>query len=105
MAGSRTDVPAEGTKGPYARAIAEFESYAGKPWFERLMTTITAGAGTIMVAETAIRSVLVFSLPSEKVLLVAPFVQYAAAGAIVLFAFHLMREVRRNRESSTDAAR
>ncbi len=66
------------------RARGELESYADKPWFRRVMAATTAVFGLIIVAETVVLGLLVFSLPTEKVLLSRPIVRNAAAGLVLL---------------------
>ncbi len=84
-----------------ARALAEWEAYSDKPWFRRVMTTMTVVVGLIFVAETAIRSVLILTLPSEKVLLIGPMVQYGAVGVLFLWTFlYMVPAVRRERDQS-----
>ncbi|MGB6519873.1 MAG: VC0807 family protein [Candidatus Cybelea sp.] len=85
--------------GMAARALAEWETYFEKAWFRRVMGVMTVAVGLIFVAETAIRSVLIFTLPSERVLLISPFVQYAAAGLLILWTYlYVVPAVRRERE-------
>lgn len=43
--------------------------------------------GLIATAESAAGSVLAFTVPTERVLLVRPIVRYGAAGAILLWVF------------------
>jgi hypothetical protein len=69
------------------RARTQLESYADKPWFRRVITATTIVFGLILVAETAVLCVLVFSLPTEKVLLTRPIVRNAAAGLLLLWTF------------------
>ena len=76
--------------GVAARARAELESFADKPWFRRMMTVTTIVFGLIIVAETVALVVLVFSWPTDRVLLTRPIVRNAAAGLILLWAFFYM---------------
>lgn len=81
-----------------ARAHEELEAFSGKPWFRRVMTTMTLVTGLIFISETAARSALIFTQPTEKVLLLAPFIQYAAAAFLLLWTFfYLMPAIRRGR--------
>jgi hypothetical protein len=87
--------------GVAARALAEWEAFSDKPWFRRAMTTMTVVVGLILVAETAIRGVLILTLPSDRVLLIGPIVQYGAAGLLILWTyFYMVPAVRREREQS-----
>ena len=76
--------------GVAARAREELESFADKPWFHRVMTVTTIVFGLIIVAETVTLSVLVFSLPTDRVLLIRPIVRNVAAGLVLLWAFFYM---------------
>jgi hypothetical protein len=67
----------------FARARFELESYAGSPNFRRSMTVATIVFGVVAVAETAIRGALIFSLPTERALLVGPIVGYCIVGLLV----------------------
>ncbi len=69
------------------RAHAQLESYVGKLWYRRIMAVMTIAVGLVLVAETAVLSVLIFSLPTERVLLIRPIVRYGAAGLILLWTF------------------
>ena len=88
------------------RARAELESYVDKPWFRRVMAATTAVFGLIIVAETVVLGVLVFSLPTEKVLLTRPIVRNAAAGLVLLWTFlYCLPAVRRGaREDELNAS-
>ena len=88
-----------------ARARAQLESYGEKRWFRRMMTATTIVFGLILIAETAVLCVLVFSLPTEKVLLARPIVRNAAAGVLFLWTFlYCLPAVRRGeREDEQDA--
>lgn len=70
-----------------ARARAQLESYTDKPWFGRVIAATTVVFGLILIAETAALCVLVFSLPTEKVLLARPIIRNAAAGLLLLWTF------------------
>jgi hypothetical protein len=72
---------------PFARAAEQLNSYADKPWFARLMIVMTVAIGAIGVVETAIRGVLIFSLPTDRAVLLTPVVRYSAAGLILILAF------------------
>lgn len=70
-----------------AEDSAEFESYRDKPGFRRVMTVMTIVWGIGFVAETAVRSVLVFSLPVGRFLIVGPIVGYGTIGLLMLWTF------------------
>lgn len=60
------------------------------------MTVMTVFTGAVLVAETVIRGVLIFSLPTDRVLLLGPLVQYGASGVILLWTFlYFVPAVRR----------
>jgi hypothetical protein len=90
-----------------ARARAQLESYADKRWFQRVITATTVVFGLILVAETAVLCVLVFSLPTEKVLLVRPIIRNAAAALLLLwtFLFWLPAVRRGEREDERNATK
>jgi hypothetical protein len=54
------------------------------------MTVTTVVFGLIIVAETVALCVLVFSLPTDRVLLTRPIVRNVAAGLVLLWAFFYM---------------
>lgn len=84
----------------FAGAREELESYADKPWFLRIMSVMTVVLGLILVVETAVRSVLIFSLPTEKVLLLGPVVKYSAVGLLMLLTLvYFVPAVRRGERS------
>jgi len=85
--------------GRFARAAAEFESFSGEAWFRHLMTVATLVIGLVGVGETAVRGFLIFTLPSEKVLLLIPLVGYGAAAVLLLFTWlYVVPSIRRGRE-------
>jgi hypothetical protein len=91
-----SDVAAVLPGGAFARAREELEGYADKPWFLRLMSVMTVVVGLLLVTETAVRSALIFSLPTEKVLLLGPVVKYSTVGVLMLLTFgYFVPAVRR----------
>lgn len=83
-------------RGIAVRARGELESYADRPWFQRVMSVMTIVFGLIAVAETAVLCVLVFSLPTDRVLIARPIVRYVTAGLLILWTFlYAMPAVRR----------
>lgn len=103
MRGILQNMPAEET-GRVARAREELESNAGRPWFRRLMTTMTVVFGFFMIVEMAARIALAYALPTERFLLVAPIARYAIAGLAMAWIFlYVMpvfrREIRRGEAS------
>ncbi len=86
-----------------ARARAQWGALADKPWFRRVMTVMTVAAGAIFVAETAVLSILVFSLPTDRFLLVRPLVRYGAAGSVLLVTFFYFVPAVRRGESDDEA--
>ncbi len=66
---------------------AAFESEQERPGFRRLFTVITFVWGIGLVAETALRAVLVFTLPVSRFLIVGPIIGYATIGLLLLWAF------------------
>ncbi|MFT2093780.1 VC0807 family protein [Acidiphilium multivorum] len=70
-----------------AEDSAEFESYRHQPGFRRVMTVMTIVWGIGLVVETAVRSVLVFSLPVGRFLIVGPIVGYVTIGLLMLWTF------------------
>ena len=91
-------VPA-GNAGALARAREELDSYAGAPWFRRLMLKMTMALGLLGVAEMAARIALALTLPTERFLLVAPIARYAIAGVFMAWLFRYVLPAFR-RESS-----
>jgi hypothetical protein len=95
-----SDVAAVLPSAAFARAREELESYADKPWFLRIMSTMTVVLGLILVTETLARCALIFSLPTEKVLLLGPVVKYAAVGLLMLVTLvYFVPAVRRGERS------
>ncbi len=91
--------------GVVARALGQWESFADKPWFRRVMTMMTAFTGLVLVAETTVRGVLIFSQPTERVLLLAPLIQYGASGVILLWTFlYFVPAVRRGADGNQPPA-
>ncbi len=66
---------------------AEFATYKDQPGFRRMMTMMTIVWGVGFIVETTIRSVLVFSLPVGRFLIVGPIVGYATIGLLMLWTF------------------
>jgi hypothetical protein len=84
----------------FAKAREELEGYADRPWFLHIMSVMTVVLGLILVTETAIRCALIFSLPTERVLLLGPVVKYSAVGLLMLVTFvYFMPAVRRGEEA------
>jgi hypothetical protein len=84
----------------FAKAREELECYADRPWFLRIMSVMTVVLGLILVTETAVRCALIFSLPTEKVLLLGPVVKYSAVGLLMLVTFvYFVPAVRRGEEA------
>lgn len=81
---------------------AEFESYRDKPGFRRIMTVMTIVWGAGLIAETAIRSALVFSLPVGRFLLIGPIVGYATVGLLIGWTFLYSRAAEKNGSLSTN---
>ena len=70
-----------------AEDSAEFETYKDDPAFRRMMGVMTLVWGIGFIAETAVRSVLVFSLPVGRFLIIGPIVGYATIGLLMLWTF------------------
>jgi hypothetical protein len=86
-----------------ARARAQLESYTGKAWFQRLIAATTVFFGLALIAETVVRGVLIFSMPTDRFLLVSPITRNGTAGVLLLWTFvYLLPAVRRN-ERADDA--
>jgi hypothetical protein len=77
----------QGENGKLAQARDELKSYAGAPWFGRLMTAMTVAFGLLGITEMAARIALAFTLPTERFLLVAPFVRYGIASVFMAWLF------------------
>lgn len=69
----------------------EFDEQSEKPEFRRVMTVMTIVWGLGLVAETGIRTVLVFSLPVGRFLIFGPVVGYATIGLLMLWTFLYVR--------------
>ncbi|MEW9899506.1 VC0807 family protein [Chitinivorax sp. PXF-14] len=66
-----------------ATGAAEFEAYwQTSPSLRRLMTAMTAVWSAGMVAEAGLRTVLLWTLTTERFLAVSPFVQYGCYGTL-----------------------
>ncbi|MGC9269167.1 VC0807 family protein [Acidiphilium sp.] len=70
-----------------AEDSAEFEAYKDDPAFRRMMAVMTLVWGVGFVAETAVRSVLVFSLPVGRFLIIGPVVGYTTVGLLMVWTF------------------
>ncbi|OYW10914.1 MAG: hypothetical protein B7Z59_05850, partial [Acidiphilium sp. 37-67-22] len=70
-----------------AEDSAEFEAHRDQPGFRRVMSVMTIVWGVGLVVETAVRSVLVFSLPVGRFLIIGPIVGYATIGLLMLWTF------------------
>jgi uncharacterized membrane protein (DUF485 family) len=70
-----------------AEDSAEFETFKDDPAFRRMMTVMTIVWGVGFIVETAIRSVLVFSLPVGRFLNIGPIVGYSTIGLLMLWTF------------------
>ena len=69
----------------------EFDEQSEKPEFRRVMTVMTIVWGLGLVAETGIRTILVFSLPVGRFLIFGPVVGYATIGLLMLWTFLYVR--------------
>lgn len=84
-------------------ALAEFESWTSERWFVKVMTLTTLFVGLVGVAETIARAILIFSLPSDKVLLLLPAVSYGASALLVMWAFlYFAPAIRRGRSDAAE---
>lgn len=79
-----------------AEDSAEFETYKDQPGFRRMMGVMTIVWGIGFIAETTIRSVLVFSLPVGRFLIIGPIVGYATIGVLMLWTFLYGRAAEKN---------
>ncbi len=70
---------------------AAFDSEVANPGFRRLFTVITLVWGFGLVAETALRTLLVFTLPVGRFLIVSPIIGYATIGLLLLWGFMYAR--------------
>ncbi|MDD2876604.1 MAG: hypothetical protein PHT60_07300 [Acidiphilium sp.] len=70
-----------------AEDSAAFEAYKDDPAFRRMMGIMTIVWGIGFVVETAVRSVLVFSLPVGRFLIVGPVVGYSTIGVLMIWTF------------------
>jgi uncharacterized membrane protein (DUF485 family) len=70
-----------------AEDSAEFETFKDDPAFHRMMTVMTIVWGAGFIVETAIRSVLVFSLPVGRFLIIGPIVGYGMIGLLMIWTF------------------
>jgi hypothetical protein len=70
-----------------AEDSAEFETYKDDPAFRRMMGVMTIVWGIGFVVETAVRSVLVYSLPVGRFLIIGPIVGYSTVGLLMLWTF------------------
>lgn len=70
---------------------AAFDSQQTEPGFRRLFTVITLVWGFGLVAETALRAILAFSLPVGRFLIVSPIIGYATIGLLLLWGFLYIR--------------
>lgn len=70
-----------------AEDSAEFETFKDRPGFRRMMSVMTAVWGVGFVIETTIRSILVFSMPVGRFLIVGPIVGYGTIGLLMLWTF------------------
>lgn len=70
-----------------AEDSAAFETYKDQPDFRRMMAVMTIVWGIGFVIETAVRSILVFSLPVGRFLIVGPIVGYSTIGVLMLWTF------------------
>jgi len=70
-----------------AEDSAEFETFKDDPAFHRMMTVMTIVWGAGFIIETAIRSVLVFSLPVGRFLIIGPIVGYGMIGLLMIWTF------------------
>lgn len=66
---------------------ADFETYKDQPGFRRMMSVMTAVWGVGFILETTIRSILVFSMPVGRFLIVGPIVGYTTIGLLMLWTF------------------
>ncbi len=86
-----------------ARRSAEESSHLDEikdtPGFRRTMTVMTLVWGSGLVAETCLRAVLVFTLPTGRFLIVSPIVGYATYGLLILWTLLYAREKRRRAEA------
>jgi hypothetical protein len=103
MRGMADSLPA-GETGALARARRELESFAGEPWFRRIMNRMTIAFGLLGLAEMGARVALALALPTERFLIVSPIVRYTIAGAVVAWLYFtvvpaMRREAARSAES------
>jgi hypothetical protein len=70
-----------------AEDSAEFETYKDDPAFRRMMGVMTIVWGIGFIVETAVRSVLVFSLPVGRFLIIGPIVGYSTVGLLMVWTF------------------
>jgi hypothetical protein len=83
----------------FAGAREEMEEYAQKPWFLRLMSVMTVIVGLLLIIETAVRAALIFSLPTERVILLIPVIKYSAVGVPMLITFgYIMPAFKKGKE-------
>ena len=61
----------------------KFESRLNQPRVQRLLSRLTLGLGIVMLIQTGIAIILVFSLPVREFLIVSPIISYAMLGIIV----------------------
>ncbi len=76
----------------------EFRAARDQPGFRRAMTVMTLVWGSGFVAETCVRSVLVFSIPVSRFLIIAPIMGYGTIGLLALWTFLYARRKERLRE-------
>lgn len=80
---------------------AEFEASRDQPGFRRAMMMMTVVWGLGFVAETAVRSILVFSLPVGRFLIIGPIVGYGTIGLLMLWTFLYSRAAEKNGQFET----
>ncbi len=94
----------EHSRNRLASVIERLESVADEPWFIRTMTVSTIFVGLVGVGETVARGILIYTLPSDKVLLLLPVVRYSAAALIFAWAVLYVRPSARRAERDVAAA-
>jgi hypothetical protein len=75
-----------------AEEQAALETVGDTPGFRRTMTVLTLVWGAGFVAETCLRMVLVFTLPTGRFLIVSPILGYGTYGLLMLWTFLYARE-------------